>query len=52
MTRIAPWLALFGSLAALGAEPVGNTLEEFAAMIKVETAKWTRIVKDADIEVE
>ncbi len=39
-------------LAAQGAEPIGNTPAEFAAMIKVETAKWGKIVKDANIRVE
>ena len=39
-------------LAGLGAEPVGNTPAEFAAMIKSETAKWSRIVKDAKITAE
>jgi tripartite-type tricarboxylate transporter receptor subunit TctC len=39
-------------LAALGADPIGNTSAEFATMIKVETAKWGKIVKDANIRVE
>jgi tripartite-type tricarboxylate transporter receptor subunit TctC len=39
-------------LAGLGAEPVANTPAEFAAMIKSETAKWSRIVKDAKITAE
>jgi len=39
-------------LAGLGAEPIGNTPAEFAAMLKVETAKWSKIVKDANIQVE
>jgi len=39
-------------LAALGAEPVANTPAEFAAMIRSETAKWSRIVKDAGIRPE
>ena len=39
-------------LAGLGAEPLGNTPAEFAAMLKVETAKWGKIVKDANIQVE
>jgi len=39
-------------LAGLGAEPVGNTPEEFAAMIKSETAKWGKIVKEANITAE
>ena len=39
-------------LAGLGAEPMGNTPAEFAAMIKLEAAKWGKIVKDANIRVE
>ena len=31
--------------AAMGAEPVGNTPEQFANFIKSEIAKWTRVVK-------
>ena len=36
----------------LGAEPIGNSPAEFAAMIKSETAKWSKIVKDANIKAE
>jgi len=39
-------------LAGLGAEPVANTPADFEAMIKVETAKWGKIVKDANIRAE
>ena len=39
-------------LAGLGAEPVANTPAEFAAMIKIEAAKWGKIVKDANIRPE
>jgi tripartite-type tricarboxylate transporter receptor subunit TctC len=39
-------------LAALGAEPIGNTPAEFGVMIKSETAKWSKIVKDANIKAE
>jgi tripartite-type tricarboxylate transporter receptor subunit TctC len=39
-------------LASLGAEPVGNTPAEFAAMIRSETAKWGKIVRDAGIKPE
>jgi tripartite-type tricarboxylate transporter receptor subunit TctC len=31
--------------AAMGAEPVGNSPEQFANFIKSEIAKWTRVVK-------
>jgi len=39
-------------LVGLGAEPVANSPADFAAMIKVETAKWGKIVKDANIRAE
>ena len=35
-----------------GAEPVGNTPEQFAAFIKAETIKWAKVVKDAGIQPE
>jgi tripartite-type tricarboxylate transporter receptor subunit TctC len=33
--------------AALGAEPVGNTPDEFAAYCRSELAKWARVVKES-----
>ena len=39
-------------LAGLGAEPIANSPAEFALMIKSETAKWGKIVKDANIKAE
>lgn len=35
-----------------GAEPVGNKSAEFAAILKSETAKWTKLVKAAGIKVD
>ena len=35
-----------------GADPVGNTPEEFAAYLRSETAKWAKVVKDAGIQPE
>jgi len=35
-----------------GAEPVGNTPEQFAAFIRAETIKWAKVVKDAGIQPE
>jgi tripartite-type tricarboxylate transporter receptor subunit TctC len=40
------------SLAAQGAEPVGNSPEEFAALIKAEHAKWTDVIKRTGIKAE
>jgi tripartite-type tricarboxylate transporter receptor subunit TctC len=39
-------------LGAVGFEPVVNTPDEFAARIKVELAKWEKVVHDAKIKVE
>lgn len=39
-------------LAALGAEPVGNSPAEFAAMLRSEIARWSRLAKEANIRVE
>ena len=33
-----------------GAEPVGNTIEEHAAIIKSEINKWRKVIKEAGIE--
>lgn len=37
---------------ALGAEPVGNTPEEFSAYLKAEIAKWGKVVKDSGAKVD
>ena len=39
-------------LAALGAEPVGNTPEEFAAYCQAELAKWSRIVRESGAKAD
>jgi len=39
-------------LLALGAEPVGNTPDEFAAFNRSELAKWARIVKQSGARVD
>ena len=39
-------------LAELGAEPVGNTPEEFAAYNRSELTKWAKIVKDSGAKVD
>jgi tripartite-type tricarboxylate transporter receptor subunit TctC len=39
-------------LAGLGAEAIGNTPLEFGAMIRTETAKWSKIVKEAHITLD
>jgi len=39
-------------LAALGAEAVGGTPEQFAAEVRSETAKWAKVIQDAGVKVE
>lgn len=39
-------------LANVGAEPGGNTPDQFGAFIRSETAKYARIVKDANIKLD
>jgi tripartite-type tricarboxylate transporter receptor subunit TctC len=39
-------------LLADGAEPVGNTPEEFGAFIKSEIAKWAKVIKAAGLRAE
>ena len=35
-----------------GAEPIGNTPEEFAAMMKTESARWSDVIKKAGISID
>ncbi len=39
-------------LSDLGAEPVGSTPEQFSAHIKSEIAKWAKVIKDANVELQ
>lgn len=40
------------NLSAEGAEPIGSSPAEFAALLKVETERWGRVVREADIRIE
>jgi tripartite-type tricarboxylate transporter receptor subunit TctC len=39
-------------LAAIGAEPVGSTPQEFARFMRAESAKWARVIKAGGVKVE
>ncbi len=39
-------------LLAMGADVVGSTPEQFAAFMRAETAKWAKVIKDANIRAE
>jgi tripartite-type tricarboxylate transporter receptor subunit TctC len=38
--------------ATMGIVPVGNTPEEFAALLKVEAARYAKVIKEANIKAE
>jgi tripartite-type tricarboxylate transporter receptor subunit TctC len=37
---------------ALGADPSGNTPEEFARFIRADQAKWAKLMREAGIKPE
>jgi tripartite-type tricarboxylate transporter receptor subunit TctC len=39
-------------LKSLGADPVGNTPEQYAAFMQSEIAKWGKVIKAAGIKGE
>jgi tripartite-type tricarboxylate transporter receptor subunit TctC len=39
------------SLAKLGADVAGDTPEEFGVLVRAETARWTKVIKDAGIKI-
>jgi tripartite-type tricarboxylate transporter receptor subunit TctC len=39
-------------IAEMGAEPVGSTPDEFAAYIKSEIARWAKVIRDANVELQ
>jgi tripartite-type tricarboxylate transporter receptor subunit TctC len=39
-------------LAALGTEPTGGSAEQFAQVIRADTARWAKVVSDAGIRIE
>jgi tripartite-type tricarboxylate transporter receptor subunit TctC len=43
---------LIHHLASVGSEPAGDTSEEFAAYVKEEFAKWSRVIKMAGLKAE
>jgi tripartite-type tricarboxylate transporter receptor subunit TctC len=50
--RILKSPAVAQRFAAIGLEPAGSTSGEFAQLLRSETAKWRKVVKEANIRVE
>ena len=39
-------------LAGMGLETVGNTPAEFSAIVKIDHAKWGKVIRDANIKLD
>jgi tripartite-type tricarboxylate transporter receptor subunit TctC len=52
IVRILKTPEVHDKLVALGAEPVGNSVEEFSALVKSEVAKWGEVVKRSGARVD
>jgi tripartite-type tricarboxylate transporter receptor subunit TctC len=39
-------------LSALGFDPVNNSAEQFTAYIKVEVAKWAKVIKESGARID
>jgi tripartite-type tricarboxylate transporter receptor subunit TctC len=39
-------------MAVLGAEPVGSTPEDMAKIVAAETAKWAKVIRDANVKID
>ena len=52
ITRIMKLPDVKQQLVKVGADPVTNTPAEFAALLNADTTKWTRVIKNANIQVE
>ena len=52
LARVSKTAEMRQKLQGMGAEPIATPPDAFAARIQAETAKWTRIVKEAGIKAE
>jgi tripartite-type tricarboxylate transporter receptor subunit TctC len=52
VARITHTAELRARIESLGGEPVGNTPQEFAAIIRADITKWRRVVDAANIKVD
>lgn len=52
ISRIVRSAEMQEKLAAQGAEPVGGTPEDYAAVIRADTAMWARVIRETGIKAE
>jgi tripartite-type tricarboxylate transporter receptor subunit TctC len=51
MNKALATAAVRDSLAKIGTDVGGGTPEEFGALVRSETARWSKVIKDADIKI-
>jgi len=44
--------AVSDKLAAMGATVIGNTPEQFAAVMRADSSKWGKLIREANIRAE
>jgi tripartite-type tricarboxylate transporter receptor subunit TctC len=52
MNRVLQEADVRARFAQLGFEPAGGTPAQFASMMRAETAKWRKVIRDANVKVE
>jgi tripartite-type tricarboxylate transporter receptor subunit TctC len=52
VARIVQQPAIREQVAGLGGEPVGNTPEQFAGIVRNDVRKWKKVVADANVKVD
>ena len=52
LVRIAKQPETIARLESDGSQPIGSTPEEYAAHIKSELERWTKVIKGAGIKME
>jgi tripartite-type tricarboxylate transporter receptor subunit TctC len=52
VTKVLETSEVQNRLLSLGAEPVGNSAEQFAAIVRSENAKWAKVVKASGARVD
>jgi len=52
VTKVLQDAGVSEKLAAMGATAVGNTPEQFGAMMRADSEKWGRLIREANIRAE
>jgi tripartite-type tricarboxylate transporter receptor subunit TctC len=52
MTKVVALPDVAERMTSVGTEPLSNTPEEFAALIRSEMVKWAKVAREANIRAE